>query len=157
MVRKTNRVNEMVAALMAFALVLVSCSTNPATGKRQLAFIGEEQEIAMGREAAEQITQQIGLYPDDELQSYVSRLGKQLAPESERPNLPWALRVAAGPPGNGLAPPGRAAPRTPPAARPPRTRSGRTSPGPSAWSTIRRSTPSPCRAASSSSPAACSR
>jgi predicted Zn-dependent protease len=106
MVRKTNRVNEMVAALMAFALVLASCSTNPATGKRQLAFIGEEQEIAMGREAAEQITQQIGLYPDDELQSYVSRLGKQLAAESERPNLPWTFRVVDDPSVNAFALPG---------------------------------------------------
>lgn len=106
MVRKTNRVNEMVAALMAFALVLASCSTNPATGKRQLAFIGEEQEIAMGREAAEQITQQIGLYPDDELQAYVSRLGKQLAAESERPNLPWTFRVVDDPSVNAFALPG---------------------------------------------------
>ena len=106
MVRKTNRVNEMVAALMAFALVLASCSTNPATGKRQLAFIGEEQEIAMGREAAEQVTQQIGLYPDDELQAYVARLGKQLAADSERPNLPWTFRVVDDPSVNAFALPG---------------------------------------------------
>src|SRR5689334_3256132 len=54
---KTN-----LAALALLALTASSCSTNPATGKKQIAFIGEEQEIAMGREADQQIVQSLGLY-----------------------------------------------------------------------------------------------
>ena len=50
-----------VAGWLAALLVLASCSTNPATGKRQLALISEQQEIAMGREADQQIQQQLGL------------------------------------------------------------------------------------------------
>ena len=69
------------------------CSVNPATGKRQLALMSEEQEIAMGKEADAQIPQQLGLYDDRELQDYVAAIGGRLAAESERPHLPWTFRV----------------------------------------------------------------
>lgn len=94
------------AGLMAALLVVAACSTNPATGKRQIALISEEQEIAMGREADQQIQQQLGLYPDQELQAYVNRIGQKLAAESERPNLPWTFRVVDDPSVNAFALPG---------------------------------------------------
>ncbi|HSF42054.1 MAG TPA: peptidase M48, partial [Thermoanaerobaculia bacterium] len=82
-----------VPALLAGLLMLAGCSTNPATGKRQIALISEQQEVAMGREADQQVGQQLGLYPDDELQRYVNQLGQKLAAASERPDLPWTFRV----------------------------------------------------------------
>ncbi len=94
------------AGLMAALLVVAACSTNPATGKRQVALISEEQEIAMGREADQQIQQQYGLYPDQELQAYVNRVGQKLAASSERPNLPWTFRVVDDPVVNAFALPG---------------------------------------------------
>lgn len=94
------------SGLMVVLLALAGCSTNPATGKRQIAFIGEQQEIAMGREADQQIQQQLGLYPDQELQAYVNRLGQQLAAKSERPDLPWTFRVVDDPVVNAFALPG---------------------------------------------------
>lgn len=94
------------AGLMAALLVVAACSTNPATGKRQVALISEEQEIAMGREADQQIQQQLGLYPDQDLQAYVNRIGQKLAAESERPNLPWTFRVVDDPSVNAFALPG---------------------------------------------------
>lgn len=106
MVRKTYRGSQAVAALLAFALFAAACSTNPATGKKQIAFIGEAQEIAMGREADQQIVTGLGLYPDQELQAYVARLGQKLAAESERPNLPWTFRVVDDPAVNAFALPG---------------------------------------------------
>ena len=95
-----------VAALLVVALSASGCSTNPATGKRQIALMGEEQEIAMGREADQQIVQQLGLYEDQDVQAYVNRLGKQLAADSERPNLPWTFRVVDDPVVNAFALPG---------------------------------------------------
>lgn len=100
------RRNTTVAALLVLALSASGCSTNPATGKRQIAMVSEEQEIAMGREADQQIVQQLGLYQDQEVQAYVNRLGKQLAAESERPNLPWTFRVVDDPVVNAFALPG---------------------------------------------------
>ena len=79
--------------LLLVAAATAGCSVNPATGKRQLALIGEQQEIAMGREADGQISRQLGLYDDEAIQSYVAALGARLAAQSERPHLPWTFRV----------------------------------------------------------------
>ncbi|HEX2642393.1 MAG TPA: M48 family metalloprotease [Thermoanaerobaculia bacterium] len=95
-----------VAAFLIVALSAAGCSTNPATGKAQLALISEDQEIAMGKEADQQVVQSLGLYQDQELQSYVNRLGQRLAKESERPNLPWTFRVVDDPVVNAFAFPG---------------------------------------------------
>ncbi|HVF61241.1 MAG TPA: hypothetical protein VNJ70_15645 [Thermoanaerobaculia bacterium] len=44
---------------------------NPATGKRQLSFFGEEAELAMGAEADEEIVSTVGLYEDPDIAAYV--------------------------------------------------------------------------------------
>lgn len=93
-------------ALVALTVLAPGCATNPATGQRQLSLIGEQQEIAMGREADQQIVAQLGLYPDDDVQRYVERLGKELAAASERPDLPWTFRVVDDPVVNAFALPG---------------------------------------------------
>ena len=89
------------------ALVLASgCSVNPATGERELALIGEQQEIQMGREADQQIVATLGVYDDAALAQYVQSLGAQLAAQSERPHLPWTFRVIDDPTINAFALPG---------------------------------------------------
>ena len=93
-------------ALLTLLTLLTGCSTNPATGRQQIALISEQQEIAMGQEADQQVTQQIGLYPDERLQAYVSRLGRRLAADSERPDLPWTFKVVDDPVVNAFALPG---------------------------------------------------
>lgn len=95
-------------ALAGASLVFLApgCATNPATGQRQLSLIGEQQEIAMGREADQQIVAQLGLYPDEEVQRYVERVGRELAAASERPDLPWTFRVVDDPIVNAFALPG---------------------------------------------------
>jgi predicted Zn-dependent protease len=70
-----------------------SCARNPVTGKSELALVSESQEIQMGQQAAKEVAQSIGLYKDQAVQSYVSDLGKRMAAESERPNLPWEFHV----------------------------------------------------------------
>jgi predicted Zn-dependent protease len=95
------------AALAAAGMLLAaSCSVNPATGQRQLALIGEQQEIALGLEAAKGAIAQYGRYDDPELQSYVSSLGQRLAAASERPELPWTFTVVDDPVVNAFALPG---------------------------------------------------
>jgi predicted Zn-dependent protease len=78
---------------LPIVLIGVGCSTNPATGKRQLNMFSEEQEVALGRQHNEQVVQQIGLYEDREVQRYVQELGQRIAERSERPNLPWSFAV----------------------------------------------------------------
>ncbi|HEY0021025.1 MAG TPA: M48 family metalloprotease [Longimicrobium sp.] len=81
-------------AAAGLACVLAAgCAVNPVTGRRQLALVSEAQEIQMGRQAAQEVGQQLGLVDNQPLQDYVQRVGEQLARESERPNLPWTFRV----------------------------------------------------------------
>ena len=93
-------------AAAAVASTVVACSVNPATGERQLTLISESQEIQMGRDADQEISAQLGLYPDEAAQAYVSVLGKELAAKSERPHLPWTFRLVDDPIVNAFALPG---------------------------------------------------
>ncbi len=72
----------------------VACALNPATGKRELMLISEDQEIAIGRQADAEAQAAYGVYPDQALESYVTSLGQKLAAASERPRLPWSFHVA---------------------------------------------------------------
>lgn len=90
----------------AMTSVLVTCATNPVTGRRELSLVSESQEIAMGQEAAQQVVGTIGLVPDSALQRYVSGIGLTLARASERPNLPWSFGVIDDPMVNAFALPG---------------------------------------------------
>ncbi|HEX4962779.1 MAG TPA: M48 family metalloprotease [Thermoanaerobaculia bacterium] len=95
------------AGLMPAVLLLVlGCSVNPATGHQQLSFYDEQEEIAMGREADQDIVGHVGLYDNPAVQAYVSDLGKKLAAQSERPNLPWSFKVLDDPAINAFALPG---------------------------------------------------
>ena len=92
--------------LLAALPVTLGCSVNPATGQRQLVLLSEQQEIAIGQENDQQIQAQMGLYGDEELQTYIQELGSSLAARSERPDLPWTFRVLDDPIVNAFALPG---------------------------------------------------
>src|SRR5207342_3685048 len=80
---KTIRTYVLVASIAA----TLACATNPATGQRQLSFISEEREIALGQENDTQIRKEMGSYDDRALQEYVTTVGMKLAMNSERPGL----------------------------------------------------------------------
>jgi predicted Zn-dependent protease len=86
--------------------LLAACSVNPVTGRRELSFVSESQEIQMGREYDQQVVAEMGLYGDEAMQRYVQELGTRLASGSERPNLPWTFRVIDDPVVNAFALPG---------------------------------------------------
>lgn len=89
------------------ALLLVSgCAVNPATGHRELSLVGEGREIAIGRDAANQVSRTAGIVADSALEAYVSAIGHELAATSERPDLPWSFQVVDDPGVNAFALPG---------------------------------------------------
>jgi predicted Zn-dependent protease len=92
--------------LVASLATSLSCATNPATGQRQLSFISEEREIALGQENDTQIRKEMGSYDDRALQEYVTTVGLKLAMNSERPGLPWHFTVVDTPAINAFALPG---------------------------------------------------
>ena len=87
-------------------LTLATCATNPATGKKELSFTSESKEIQIGQENAAAVKAQMGVYDDPKVQNYVSTIGKRLASETERPNLPWDFTVMDDPVVNAFALPG---------------------------------------------------
>ena len=88
-----SRASRWTIALL-LALALTGCATNPVTGKAELAFISEAQEIAIGRaQYASGQQMQGGVYIiDPELQAYVSDVGARLAAVSDR-SLPYEFVV----------------------------------------------------------------
>ena len=92
--------------LLAALATTLSCATNPATGQRQLSFVSEEREIAMGQENDAQVRKEMSSYDDRALQEYVTSVGMKLAVNSERPNLPWRFTVVDVPAINAFALPG---------------------------------------------------
>jgi len=88
------------------SICLISCATNPVTGKREFMLMTESQEIAMGQEYDPQITASYGAYEDAALSQYVNELGQKLARTSHRPNLAWNFRVLDTPVVNAFAVPG---------------------------------------------------
>lgn len=100
--------NRLCAGLLLLITCVIgsACAVNPVTGERELALISEQQEVAMGQQAAEQVRQSMAMVDDAELQNYVDRLGQKLAAQSERPDLPWSFGVVDDPTPNAFALPG---------------------------------------------------
>lgn len=94
------------AVALTLALLLGSCATNPATGKREIMLVSEEQEISLGRQEDQRALAAYGEYPDPALQDYVSALGQRVAAKAERPSLPWTFRLADDAAVNAFAAPG---------------------------------------------------
>jgi predicted Zn-dependent protease len=98
MIRRQSHTN---APLRARILMLgaglaagwIGCARNPVTGKSELSLVSESQEIEMGKQAAQEVAQTIGLYNDAQATAYVSGIGKRMAAASERPNLPWEFHI----------------------------------------------------------------
>ena len=68
--------------------------------------VGEKEEIEIGREVAAVLLGAAPLTPDEGLQRYVNRLGRWLATQTERPDLPWRFAVLEAPQVNAFATPG---------------------------------------------------
>jgi len=70
-----------------------SCQVNPVTGKRQLAFMSEEKEIALGKSYDPQVVAEMGEYKNPAMATFLNQKGQAMAAISERPNLPWKFTL----------------------------------------------------------------
>lgn len=87
-------------------LSLTTCVRNPATGKRMLSLVSQNDEIALGKQSAEEVRGAIGLIQEPQVQEYVARVGLPMAKASERPELPWTVQAVDDPVVNAFALPG---------------------------------------------------
>lgn len=78
------------------AVALPACSHNPVTGQSSLLFLSKDDEVKLGSEAAPQFTEQYGgPVPNQQLQDYVTTVGRKLAAVTEEdfPNFPWEFTL----------------------------------------------------------------
>jgi predicted Zn-dependent protease len=68
--------------------------------------LDEKDEVAVGREVAGRTLGAAPLVADAELQGYVNRVGRWVASQTERPDLPWHFGVIDSPAINAFAAPG---------------------------------------------------
>jgi predicted Zn-dependent protease len=92
--------------LLSLLAQLVGCATNPATGRTDFVMMSEQQEIAMGRNYAQEIARQYPRYSDEKLQAYVQQVGERVARNSHRSNLAYSFTVIDTPDINAFAIPG---------------------------------------------------
>jgi predicted Zn-dependent protease len=95
-----------IAGLSFFVLLITSCAVNPVTGKRQLMFMSENQEIKIGREYDPQIVSSFGLYENKALLDLITEKGQEMGKISHRPNLEYHFRILDSPVINAFAVPG---------------------------------------------------
>lgn len=76
------------------SLLLLTCSANPVTGQRELAFISEAEEVSIGTQQYGPSQQSQGgvLSVDPELSAYVNEVGQRVAAHSPR-DLPYEFVV----------------------------------------------------------------
>jgi beta-barrel assembly-enhancing protease len=68
--------------------------------------IGEQEEIGIGRDVAASLLGAAPLMANDGVQRYVNHVGRWLASQTERPDLPWQFGVLEAPQLNAFATPG---------------------------------------------------
>lgn len=68
--------------------------------------VSEDEEVEMGREYAAEIAQQLPMVTDPAITEYVSRLGRDIASRTARPDLPWEFHVVNAAEVNAFAVPG---------------------------------------------------
>ncbi|MEO1438496.1 MAG: M48 family metalloprotease, partial [Bacteroidota bacterium] len=91
---------------LVLMILLQACSVNPVTGKREVMFVSESQEIAMGKNADPSIVAQFGLYENETIQKFINDKGQEMAAISHRPHLDYEFKVLDSPVINAFALPG---------------------------------------------------
>ncbi len=112
-----NRLARMICAVAAATTVLAAPASAASfdlgklfgAGKDLATAAGgmdEKEEVAVGREVAGRLLGAAPLVADAELQAYVNRVGRWVASQTERPDLPWHFGVIDSPTINAFAAPG---------------------------------------------------
>lgn len=95
------------AAAMALAAGLVAaCAEAPVTGRQQLILIDEEQAVALGADAWQQINTEMQVASDEAARRRVQRIGREVAAASGARDIDWEFQLFEDPTPNAFALPG---------------------------------------------------
>lgn len=88
-----SRRDFMVVSTLAAAGMATGCATNPITGKRQLMFFSENDEVGWDRESSpHQFSADYGASQEAALNDYIAEVGNTITPHTHRPNMPYNYR-----------------------------------------------------------------
>jgi predicted Zn-dependent protease len=94
--------------LTAFLFLTFSGCSTTATGRKQLNFVSQEQEMQLGLTAFDQMKKEVPISKDREANALVSRVGARIAAQAsaELPNAQWEFVVFDSPEANAFCLPG---------------------------------------------------
>ncbi|BAY11930.1 M48 family metallopeptidase [Calothrix sp. NIES-2098] len=69
----------------------------------QLSNISDRQEVELGKQMNQELSSEVRLYRNPEINRYVEQVGRRLAANSDRPNLPYTFQVVEDPSLNAFA------------------------------------------------------
>jgi predicted Zn-dependent protease len=69
------------------------CSVNPVTGRTEIVLMSQDEEEAIGAQAAERVEAEIGLFEDPPLQELVAAVGQRVARQSPRVGIEYRFRI----------------------------------------------------------------
>ncbi len=88
-------------------VLIISCAVNPVTKKKQFMLVSEEEEFNIGRDAAKQVREEMGIYLElPKLRELVKRVEDNIGRHSDRPNLIYRAEIVDTPDFNAFALPG---------------------------------------------------
>ena len=102
--RPQKSVIRFTACILIFSLS--GCAINPVTGKKEVALMSEQQEIALGAQSDPEIIAEFGLYDNPEFQTFINTHGQEIVKISHRPNIKYQFKVLDSPVVNAFALPG---------------------------------------------------
>ena len=75
------------------AILIYGCAVNPVTGKHEIVFMSVEDEKKLGAENAKQVAEQMGIFDDPKLVSYVESIGQRLAKKSPYQDVTYQFQI----------------------------------------------------------------
>lgn len=93
-------------ALFTAIILVISCAVNPVTGKKQLMFMSEAQEVELGKQYDPEVIATFGEYKNDKLLSFVQARGTEMGKISHRPKIEYHIKIVDSPVINAFAVPG---------------------------------------------------
>ena len=79
--------------LLTIMVLIPSCAINPVTGKKQLMFMSEGQEVALGAQYHPTVVSTFGVYDSPQLQAFITEKGNEIGKISHRPNLEFHFKI----------------------------------------------------------------
>jgi len=87
--------NDCLVSILLSLIILSSCATAPITGRSQLILLSEQEEIALGLQAYQEVLSSATVSKDAATNEMVKRVGIRIAAAANKPGYNWEFTVIA--------------------------------------------------------------